>query len=60
MYRCVPQNRRLDQRIGHLGIGDMELVRKDVGPDAIFQREGAECGQRRSSFAPGFAATFGR
>lgn len=56
MYRCVPQNRRLDQRIGHVGIGDMELVHKVVGPDAIFQREGAECGQRRSSFA----ATFGR
>lgn len=38
MYNFVAQRSRLDWRVGHLGIGDMELVHKDVGPDEIFWR----------------------
>lgn len=56
-YLGVLQKRRLDQKTGHLGIGDMELVHKDVCPVEIFQREGVQSEQRGGaalslSFAP--------
>lgn len=60
MYRCVPQ-KRLDQRIGHLGIGDMKLVHRDVGPDVMFQRERVQSVERGgAALSLSFAATLWR
>ena len=42
-----------------LGIGDMELVQEDVGPDEIFQRERVQTDEKReAALSLNFAATF--